>query len=228
MQADFQQRICACLARVGKAFANGHRLALLRHLSQGERSVESLARLTGLTVANTSQHLQHLRNAGLVESRKLGQNVIYRLAEEAAIVQMLDLIEGLAIRRLHEAHLLVSELDMPAGSPSSSQVRRILADAMSGRVRLVDLRRPEEHAAGSLPGACNVPFDELEHRHRELTDGRPLWLFGRGPCCELAALAVRQLRAAGVDAHNLGLGVPQCRNQGLLLDVVADDGSAAA
>ncbi len=228
MEPDFQQRVCACLARVGKAFANGHRLSLLRHLSQGERSVENLARLACLTVANTSQHLQHLRNAGLVESRKAGQNVFYRLSEAAHIVQMLDLIESLAVARLHEAHRLMDDLGLPAAAREPEQIRRVLDQAVGGRLLLLDLRLPEEYAAGALPGAVNVPFATLAEWVAQHTPGPVLWLYGRGPCCEEAALAERRLRAAGLEAYNLGIGVPQARLQGLMPTVGAEADSAAA
>jgi DNA-binding transcriptional ArsR family regulator len=117
MNHAFNHRLYTCYARIGKAVSNGHRIALLHHLGQGENSVEVLSKLTGLSIANTSQHLQQLRHAGMVVSRKSGQHVFYCLTDDTKILTLIKLIQSLAIEHLAEIKSLISEYpDQPKES----------------------------------------------------------------------------------------------------------------
>ena len=149
------------LAKVAQALASGNRLQLLELMAQGERSVEALADLTGMSMANASQHLQALRQAGLVSPRKEGQRVYYRLAGDD-VVRLYDVLRTVAESHLAEMKQLVAEFlgDKDALEPVAFD--ELLSRAKRGLVTVLDVRPSEEFAAGHLPGAINIPIDRLE------------------------------------------------------------------
>ncbi len=210
---NFKKDLYGQFARVAKALSNGHRLELLEFLAQRERSVEELARLSGLSVANTSQHLQQLKQADMVTGRKDGQRVYYRITHED-VIALFDALRRVAERHLTEVNRLVSAYlevkdDLEPVSPEEL-LRRI----QQGLVTVIDVRPREEYAAGHLPGAINVPLDELSERAEELR-GQEVVAYCRGPHCVLAFDAVAQLRAKGISAQRLSGGMPEWRLQGL-------------
>ena len=201
-------------ARIGKALANAHRLELLDLLAQGERTVEALAAETGLSVANASQHLQTLRAARLVETRRAGVSIYYRLASQA-VGQL-----WLALRETGETHLAeVEQLvatfveDRSVLTPISvEELREALA---AERVVLLDVRPASEYQAGHLPQARSLPVTELEARLAELPQEREIIAYCRGPYCVFADEAVALLHAHGYAARRLEEGVPEWRQRGL-------------
>jgi len=208
-----KKSLFAQLAVVAKAMSHGHRLELLEFLAQGERGVEPLARLTGLSVANTSQHLQHLRRAGLVVARKDGQRVLYRLADEA-VVGLLG-----SLREIAEGHLAEVERLLRAYFGARDSLEPVSRDDLVRRMRdglvtVLDVRPPEEFAAGHLPGALNVPLKELKHRLGELSPQQEVVAYCRGPYCVLAYDAVAELRRQGFAARRLEEGLPEWRLAG--------------
>ncbi|WP_416224169.1 ArsR/SmtB family transcription factor [Thiohalophilus sp.] len=213
---NFKHDLFAQFARVGKALGNGNRLEILEYLAQGERSVEALANVAGLTVANTSQHLQHLRQAGLVTTRKEGLKVYYRLSSN----DVLDLID--ALRRVAEHHVAEVERLINSYLTVKDDLEPIprdelLARARDGHVTVIDVRPPEEYAAGHLPGAVNIPLGELEQRLAELGENRDqeIVAYCRGPHCVLAFDAVARLREKGLNARRLEDGYPEWKTAGL-------------
>jgi rhodanese-related sulfurtransferase len=200
-------------ARIGKAVASARRVELLDLLCQGERSVEALARTTGMTVTNTSQHLQNLRAARLVETRKEGTKVIYRLADESVCRFFLELCE-LGHARLAEVDQLVR--GYLAGNPFDAVAREELLERLErGDVLLLDVRPAEEFAAGHIAGAASVPLEELEQRLTELPADAEIVAYCRGPYCLLATKALELLRAGGFRARRLEDGLPEWRLAGL-------------
>ncbi|MFN7144610.1 MAG: ArsR/SmtB family transcription factor [Myxococcota bacterium] len=190
------------LARVGKALASPVRLELLDLLAQAPRTVEDLAGEVGATVANTSQHLQVLKGARLVEADKRGQHVRYRLAD----ARVSDL--GVALRRMGEARLAEIEQVRRAfhaerGSLAPVSREALVALAARDEVTVLDVRAPEEFDAGHFPGARSVPLAELAARLDELPRDRVVVAYCRGPWCVLALDAVRVLRDAGFDARHV-------------------------
>ncbi len=216
----FKSAIYEHLARIGKAVANPRRLELLDLLGQGPRTVEVLARHAGLTVANTSQHLQVLRGARLVEAEKHGLYVTYRLADPAVARFVREL------RRLAEARLAEVEQAARAFLEARGLAEPVDADAVVARVRagdatLIDVRPVEEYLAGHLPGAISVPLPELERRLAELPRDREVVAYCRGPYCVLAVEAVALLRARGFTASRLPEGVADWRARGLPVEVAS-------
>ena len=200
-------------ARIGKAVASARRVELLDLLCQGERSVEALARTTGMTVTNASQHLQTLRAAHLVEARKEGTKVLYRVADEAVCRFFLGLCE-LAHGRLAEVDQFVHRyLD---GDGFESLTREELFTRMTkGAVVLLDVRPPEEYAAGHIAGAVSVPLGLLEELLDTVPADAEVVAYCRGPYCQLSSQALEILRAHGLHARRLVDGFPEWRLAGL-------------
>ena len=212
--ASFKKQLFEQFARVGKALASGHRLEIVELLAQGERSVEALAELTGLSVANTSQHLQQLRRVGLVATRKDGLRVHYRLADPA-VFELLAAMQRIAQRQYAEVERMVRTYLTAKDDLEPVSRAELLERAARGEVTILDVRPPEEFAAGHLPGALNVPLAELEARRKKLPRGREIVAYCRGPYCVLAFEAVARLRAAGQAARRLEDGFPEWKSSGL-------------
>jgi len=211
---NFKKDLFAQLARVAKGLANGNRLELLEFLAQSERSVDELARLSGLSVANTSQHLQQLRQAGLVVGRKEGQKVFYRLTG-TDVERLFHALREVAERHLSEVRRLVSNYLEVKDQLEPVAPEELLKRIQEGVVTVIDVRPPEEYAAGHLPGAINLPLSELDQRIDELDPEREVVAYCRGPHCVLAFDAVSMLRERGRAAIRLDGGLPEWRMMGL-------------
>lgn len=214
MSTTPKRDVFANLARVGTAVSSPTRIEFLELLAQAERSVEQLATLTGTTVANTSQHLQKLRQAGLIVGRKEGLYVYYRLAGDE-VVQML-----FAMSRVGEAYVAEIERIVRLYFASKDELEPIPANellerARKGLVTVLDVRPPEEFAAGHVPGAINIPVHELEKRLKDLPKRKEVIAYCRGPYCLMSFEAVEKLRKRGWRARRLENGLPEWRAAGL-------------
>lgn len=208
-QALFQH-----LALIASGLASAARLELLDFLAQGERSVEDLARVAGLSIANTSKHLQQLKGAALVTPRRDGKHIYYALADE----RVLDAIATL--RQLAETHqeavaALIASYLKQRDALEPIPADELLARARDGLVTVIDVRPPQEYARGHVAGALNVPLDQLERRLGELPQDREVVAYCRGPWCVLSFEAVARLREAGFQARRLQDGLPEWRRAGL-------------
>ena len=213
MQAP-KKEIFSQLARIGTAISSEVRLEILELLAQSERRVEELAELTQQSVANVSQHLQKLRQAGLVLGRKQGQQVHYRLAGDA--------VGGLltALARVAGAHNAEVERVLRAYYFSKDDMepvdrRELLERARRGLVVVLDVRPPEEYAAGHVPGAVNIPIEQLPRRMRELPRSKQVVAYCRGAYCLMSFEAVELLRRKGLRAARMADGLPEWRADGL-------------
>ena len=212
-----QQDLLDTLAQVARALGNGHRLALLERLAQGDASVETLANTADLTVGNASQHLQHLRRAGLVTAQRSGKQMIYRLTDER-IVNLLGLLRQVAETNLAEMERLVSRLfaeDDADGVLEAVSRDELLAGLASGEVALLDVRPEEEYEAGHLPEAINIPLEQLEDMLGQLPKDREIVAYCRGPYCVLSHEAVQRLRQLGYRVRRFEEGYPEWKAAGL-------------
>jgi rhodanese-related sulfurtransferase/biotin operon repressor len=209
-----KRAIFESLARVGTALSSATRLEFLELLAQGERSVDELATLTGVSVANTSQHLQKLRQAGLILGRKEGLYVYYRLAGDA-VVGLLAALGHVGEAYVAEVERIVRLYLAEKDSLEPVPARELLERARRGLVTVVDVRPPREFAAGHLPGAVNIPVNELEKRLGELPKRKEVVAYCRGPYCLMAYDAVALLRKKGLKARRLQNGLPEWRLAGL-------------
>jgi rhodanese-related sulfurtransferase/DNA-binding CsgD family transcriptional regulator len=210
----FQDAIYEQFSRIGKAVASPRRLELLELLCQGERTVERLARQAGLSVANTSQHLQHLRAARLVEAEKSGLYVIYRIADPA-VCEFFHAMRALAETRLAEMKQITREFMEDSGEFEPVDRQELLARVREGAATVLDVRPSEEYQAAHIEGAISVPLAELRRRLADLPRDQEIVAYCRGPYCVLAVEAVKILRAEGFRALRLEDGVLDWQARGL-------------
>lgn len=210
--SDIQNRIFAEIAELARAVGHGHRLMLLEHVAQGERSVERLAELAGLSLANASQHLQLLRRTGFVQTRRDGKRVLYRLAD-GPVAPLLAALRQLAEHNRADVRELVAG-GRQAGVEAISR-EELLERMRENSVILLDVRPAEEFALGHLPGALNIPGRQLERRLAELPAGEEIVAYCRGPYCVFSAEAVALLHANGFRARKLEAGFPDWKAAGL-------------
>jgi rhodanese-related sulfurtransferase/DNA-binding transcriptional ArsR family regulator len=210
----FKNQLYEQFARIGKALSSPHRLELLEVLAQGEHSVEALAQETGMSVANASQHLQVLRAAQLVDVRREGVYLYYRLADER-VFRLWQAIREVGEARIAEIDRIVQTYlhERTLLQPiSATELRQRL---IVGDVILLDVRPHGEYEAAHLPGALSMPVTDLEARLPELPHEKEIVAYCRGPYCVFADEAVTLLRTNGYQARRLEQGLPDWRALGL-------------
>ena len=220
----FKDRLYGQLARLGKALSSPHRLEMLELLAQGERTVDSLATEIGLSLANASQHLQALRQAALVESRKDGLFVYYRLADPD-VFELSKVIRAVAERRLAELDRLVHEHFGNRADAEAVPMDELLKRVRSRQVVVLDTRPASEYVAGHIAGAISIPVEDIQHRLKELAKGKEYVAYCRGPYCIYADRAVEMLRAHGRRARRLVEGFPEWRSAGFPVSQGAEPGA---
>ncbi len=213
----FKDAIYDQLGRVAKALASPRRIELLELLAQGPRTVEALARMAEMSLANTSAHLQVLRAAELVETSKQGLYVTYRLADPTVGTLLLALRKVAEARRADVARI---SRDFLARSSLLEPVDEagLRRKVIRGEVTLLDVRPAEEYRAAHIPGALSIPLPQLARRLSELPRRREVVAYCRGPYCVLAVEAVKLLRKRGFRASRLGDGVLDWAARGLRLE----------
>jgi rhodanese-related sulfurtransferase len=210
----FKDSLYGQFARIGKALSSPHRLEFLELLAQGERTVEALATETGLSMANTSQHLQALRAAGLVESEKEGLFVRYRLADPT-VFEMMTALRTVAKRRLADLEKLVRDHFGDRREAEAVSIEELRVRMRKADVVILDTRPAHEYAQGHIAGALSVPVDELKERLKSLPKGKEYVAYCRGPYCIYADRAVELLTKNGRQARRLRDGFPEWKAAGL-------------
>ena len=201
-------------ASIARALGHTNRLELLELLAQGERSVEALAKVAGLSIANTSRHLQHLRLAGLVASRKDGLYVFYRVAGDD-VINLLGSLRRTGERHIDEVNRVVSGYFNKLDSLEPISREELMERCEGGLVTVVDVRPTEEYESGHISGAINVPLRDIEKFIEDLPGGEEIIAYCRGPYCVLAFEAVAKLRKRGFGARRLEEGYPEWKAAGL-------------
>lgn len=214
----FKDAIYDQFARIAKGLASPRRLELLDLLCQGPRTVETLAREAGQSIANTSQHLQVMRAARLVAAEKEGQYVTYSLADNE-VCDFFQSLRHLAESRLAEVERVTRDFLQERGQMEPVDRVALIERVRAGAVTVLDVRPPEEYRAGHIPGAISIPLSELKHRLAELPTDREIVAYCRGPYCVLAVEAVDMLRAHGFKTLRLEDGVPDWRARGFTVAV---------
>jgi rhodanese-related sulfurtransferase/DNA-binding transcriptional ArsR family regulator len=201
-------------AVVAKTLAHAHRLELLEQLAQGERSVEVLAQGAGLSVANASQHLQQMRQAGVVAPRRDGKFIYYRLADDA-VLALLAAVRGLAERHSAEVQRVVRSYFFKRDELEPVTREQLMELVRAGAVTVLDVRPLDEYELGHVPGAINIPLRELEARLTELDPAQEIVAYCRSHYCVWSYEAVAALRRRGFRARRLEDGLPEWRAAGL-------------
>ena len=214
----FKDQLFEQFARIGKGLASGRRLELLELLAQGERTVEELAGETGMSVANTSQHLKALREAQLVEVRREGLYARYRLANDR-VFALWQALRELGAARLAEIRQIVETY-----LTDRERLRGITCEELKRRLKdrsvvLLDVRPEEEYQAGHVPGARSIQLAELKARLKEIPKRKEIVAYCRGPYCVFADEAVALLRSHGRRAVRLEIGFPDWKARGLPIEV---------
>jgi ArsR family transcriptional regulator len=209
-----KQALFAQFAVVAKTLGHAHRLDLLEQAGQGERSVEILAERTGLSVANASQHLQHLRRAGLVTSRRDGKFVYYRLADDA-VLDLVAALHRIAERNIAEVGRVLQSYFYERDSLEPISREELLKRSRAGAITILDVRPEDEFMLGHLPNAINIPLRALKARLSELDRKQEIIAYCRGPYCVLSFEAVAALRKQGFKVRRLVDGLPEWRAAGL-------------
>jgi len=204
----------AHFAAVAKSLAHPHRLEILEQLAQGERSVEVLADRTRLSIANASQHLQHMRRAGLLTNRRHGKFVYYQLVDDT-VLDLLAALRSIAERNVAEVERVVRNYFHNRDSLEPVSRKELLRRSRAGKVTILDVRPEDEFALGHLPGAVSIPLCNLEKRLAEFDPAQEIIAYCRGPYCVLSYEAVAALRARGFKARRLDDGLPEWRAAGL-------------
>lgn len=215
---DFKNRLYGQYARIGKALSSPHRLEILELLAQGERTVDSLATEMGLSLANTSQHLQTLRQAALVTSRKAGLHVHYQLSD-ASVYDLCRAIRRVAEQQLADFDRLVRNHFGDRAEAEPVPMAELLKRARSRDTIILDTRPATEYASGHIAGAISVPVDDLQRRLRELPRDKQYVAYCRGPYCVYADRAVELLRTKGRRAQRLLEGFPEWKAAGFPVEV---------
>jgi rhodanese-related sulfurtransferase/biotin operon repressor len=209
-----KRALYAQFAVVAKAMAHEHRLELLELVAQGERSVEALAEHCGLSIANTSQHLQQLRRAGLVAARRDGKFVLYRLTDESVLATVSS-VQRVAERNLAEVNRIVQTYFLKRDELEPISRAELRQRMKKGLVTLLDVRPEDEFRLAHLPGAVNVPLSKLTRWLLRADKKVEIVAYCRGPYCILSFEAVAHLRGQGFKARRLEDGFPEWKAAGL-------------
>jgi len=208
-----RQKVNEHLALMAQALASPQRLDMLDYLAQAERSVDELSQLVGLTVANTSRHLQVLKQAALVVVRKQGKNRFYRLTGRD-VVTLISSLRQTARTHLAEVDRLMQSYLAQKDSLEAISAKELLERAQNGEVTVLDIRPEREFAAGHLPDAINIPPDLIAERIKKLNSNQTVVAYCRGPYCLYSYDAVNLLRERGFEAQRLEDGFPEWQAAG--------------
>lgn len=220
--SEAKRRVFEEFARIGQAVASAPRLLLLDLLSQGEKSVERLAEQSGLGVKNTSAHLRRLRTAKLVDTRREGTHVHYRLADPL-VFGFVRALQALGTARLPEVSELIRDYFESPGELDGLEAAELLRRVRDGDAILLDVRPSDEFRAGHVPGAVSVPLEELEDWVRRFEPGPEVIAYCRGPFCLFSLEAVDLLGAHGIEAKRVTWGLPDWRAEGYPIQTAATD-----
>ncbi|NII26358.1 metalloregulator ArsR/SmtB family transcription factor [Pseudoflavitalea sp. X16] len=217
----FKDKAYSMLATMIKAMANSHRLEIVDLLGQGEKAVEEIANETSMSIANTSQHLQVLKAANLVEIRREGNFIYYKLGHEE-IYQSWQMLRELGLKHMAEMEKLVNDFREKRNSLEALKMDDLLKRIKSKNVVILDVRPETEFKNGHIPGAINIPVEGLATRLKKLPKNKEYVAYCRGPFCVFADEAVQILTQKGFNAKRLGEGFPDWKMKGLPVEIIEE------
>ena len=205
---NFKSQIFNQFALIGKALSSPNRLELIDFLMQGERNVESLSKISGLSFANTSRHLQQLKIAGLVNQRKEGQQVFYSISGNR-IFALMEVLREVAEENNAAVSQLMQKFLEDKDVLEPIEQKELVSRLKNNEIILIDVRPREEYISGHIKGAINLPMEQLKNEMEKFPDGKEIIAYCRGPYCVLSILAVRELRKKGKSVRRLKTGFPE-------------------
>lgn len=206
------------LAEICQAIGHPHRIELLEHLAQGPRAVEALAEVSGLAFANASRHLQILRRAQLVHSQRQGKQMLYSLSGDESVVALLKALGCVGERNRSEVREVMADYFFARDALAPVSRDELQAKLRDGEVTLLDVRPEDEYNLGHLPGALNIPLDQLERHLGKLPKSHEIVAYCRGPYCVMSFDAVAALRRKGFTVRRLEDGFPEWKAAGLAVE----------
>ncbi|OXM84843.1 ArsR family transcriptional regulator [Paenibacillus rigui] len=206
LEREWKDQLYQEFARIGKCLSSPKRLELIDILAQGPKSVEQLAKMTGMSVANVSQHLQTLHESRLVRFTKKGNYVIYEIAE-LSVADFMVSLHRLSEKQLVEIQRLKNEIVQQHASMEPIPLEELRVRMEKGEVLLLDVRPKDEYVMGHIPGAISIPIEELEEHLASLPVDKEIVAYCRGPYCFMSAQAVEILKTNGIKASRLEEGV---------------------
>jgi rhodanese-related sulfurtransferase/predicted transcriptional regulator len=215
---EFKDKVYNELAKISKAMANSHRLEIIELLAQGDFSVEQISTQTNLSVANASQHLQVLKTAQLVEVRRNGNFIYYRLANDN-VFKAWKALRELGVERIASVERLVRDFRKSNFTLESVTIDELVQKIQSGKITILDVRPESEYRKGHIANSVSIPFDQLSARLKELPKRTEIIAYCRGPFCVYADEAVLLLTEAGYKAKRLEDGFPDWKLQNLPIEV---------
>ncbi|MDP1744668.1 MAG: metalloregulator ArsR/SmtB family transcription factor [Bacteroidota bacterium] len=189
---SFKEQVYQELSRVTHAISNPKRMELIDVLSQKEYSVEELSKEISMSIASTSQHLQVLKSAKLVEAKRNGNFIIYSVSDDS-VLKLVSVVKELGFRKIAEIELLINDFKTDKDVLESLTIDDLLARSKKEKILLIDVRPLEEFEAGHIPNAVSIPLDQLKKRMKDLPKGKTIIAYCRGPLCVLAVDAVKLL-----------------------------------
>jgi DNA-binding transcriptional ArsR family regulator/rhodanese-related sulfurtransferase len=217
-ERKFKDKLYEQFARIGKSLSNPHRLEILELLAEGERCVEDIAEITGTSIANASQHLGVLRASRMVEIRRIGNNIYYRLADEK-VFYLLQSLRALGETRFAEIDRITRDYLKDRTSLRAVTAGELADELMNGNVILLDVRPVEEFQEGHIQGALSMPMETIENHLNHLPKNREIVAYCRGPYCVLSDHVVAYLNAQGYSASRLSDGYPEWKWRGLPVEI---------
>ncbi len=214
----FKDKVYTLLAKMIQAMANPRRLEIIDLLGQGEKTVDQVARETHMAVANASQHLQVLKSANLVEIRRQGNFIHYRLAHEE-IYRSWQTLRQLGLERIAEMEKIIKDFREKRNSLEGIKIEELLNRLQSKNVVLLDVRPASEYHTGHIPDAINLPVEEITSQLKKLSKSKQYIAYCRGPFCVFADEAVNLLIKKGFKAKRLVEGYPDWKLKGLPVEV---------
>ncbi len=209
-----KRALFASFAEIAKALGHAHRLEILEMLAQGERSVEALAKRVGLSIANTSQHLQLMRRTGLLASRRDGKRILYGLSDPS-VLELTATLQRVAEHNFSDVREIIGSYFRKRDALEPVSRKELVRRLKDGLVTVLDVRPEDEYTAGHLPKAINIPLRELGRSLRQIPKNREIVAYCRGPYCVLAFEAVALLRERGFKIRRLEDGFPEWKAAGL-------------
>lgn len=214
-----KQKIFGSLAKIAQAISHPHRIEILEHLGQGERSVEDLAALLDISIANMSRHLQILRRVHIAEPTRSGKRMLYRLTNLPDIVGLTLALGRIGERNIAEMQMVITNYYQRRDSMAPLTRSELLAGMRDNTITLLDVRPEDEFSAGHLPGALNIPLPVLMSRIGGLPSDKQIVAYCRGPYCVLSVEAAARLRELGFNARRLDEGFPEWKAAGQSIEV---------